>query len=89
MGLLGSRSEYIICNGYKDQEYIETVFDAQKIGLKPFLVIDRFAEIDLIIETSKRTGVVPNLGIRAKLTAKGAGRCGIVIWRSQQIRPLR
>jgi arginine decarboxylase len=74
MGLLGDRAEYIICNGYKDQEYIETVFDAQKIGLKPFLVIDRFAEIDLIIETSKRTGVIPNLGVRAKLTAKGAGR---------------
>ena len=74
MGLLGERAEYIICNGYKDQEYIETVFDAQKIGLKPFLVIDRFAEIDLIIETSKRTGIIPCLGIRAKLTAKGAGR---------------
>ena len=74
MGLLGGREEIIICNGYKDQEYIETVFDAQKIGLKPFLVVDRFAEIEMIIQTSKRTGIRPNLGMRAKLTAKGAGR---------------
>lgn len=74
MGLLGGREEIIVCNGYKDQEYIETVFDAQKIGLKPFLVVDRFAEINLILETAKRTGISPNLGIRARLTAKGAGR---------------
>lgn len=74
MGLLGDRREMIVCNGYKDREYIETVFDAQRIGLQPFLVIDRLAELELILEISAHTGVIPHLGIRARLTAKGAGR---------------
>ena len=73
MGLLGRALSISSATATKIRNTLRRV-RRQKIGLKPFLVIDRFAEIDLIIETSKRTGVVPNLGIRAKLTAKGAGR---------------
>ena len=74
MGILGGREEIIVCNGYKDKEYIETVFDSQKIGLRPFLVVDRVAEIDVILKTAQKTGIIPNLGLRARLTARGSGR---------------
>lgn len=64
----------LICNGYKDREYIETVLSAQAFGLCPYIVLDRFAELDLVLEVSQRMGVRPHIGIRAKLTARGSGR---------------
>lgn len=75
MTLLDNRDDaLIICNGYKDSEYITTALDAQRLGILTFVVVDRFAEIDLIIKLARDMGVRPNIGIRARLTAKGAGK---------------
>lgn len=64
----------IICNGYKDPEFIEAVVLAQKIGRNIIPVIERFAELELLIEGSKKHGVRPKLGVRLKLASRGAGR---------------
>ena len=64
----------IICNGYKDTEYIETVLYATKIGYDITLVIEKLFELEKIIELSKKTGIKPKLGIRVKLSSKGTGK---------------
>lgn len=64
---------FIICNGYKDEEFIELAFYGRKIGLNVFLVIEMLNEVDLIIECADRFGVVPQLGVRAKLSSRGGG----------------
>ncbi|MCW5827988.1 MAG: biosynthetic arginine decarboxylase [Deltaproteobacteria bacterium] len=64
----------IVCNGYKDSEYIETALLAQKLGRKPFIVLDRFAEAAEVIAVSRRIGVRPLIGARVKLNARGAGK---------------
>ncbi|MEO0592425.1 MAG: biosynthetic arginine decarboxylase [Myxococcota bacterium] len=63
-----------ICNGYKDDKYLEIALYAQKLGRDVYLVVDRWAEIDHIIEVSKRLGIRPKIGIRARLSTRGAGK---------------
>ncbi|MEE2962323.1 MAG: biosynthetic arginine decarboxylase [Myxococcota bacterium] len=74
ISMLDEQNPLIICNGYKDNEYIQTALDAQKLGLKPFLVIDRFAELFQIIELGRKNNIIPFIGVRAKLTTRGSGR---------------
>jgi len=74
LALLDTPEAYIICNGYKDRAYIETALLAQKLGRTPFIVIDRFHEIDLVVKTARSLGIRPHLGVRARLTTKGAGK---------------
>lgn len=74
MALLDGSDSLLLCNGYKDAEYIETALDAQSLGLEPFLILDRFAELPQILAIAKRMGLRPHIGIRAKLSAKGKGR---------------
>lgn len=64
----------LVCNGYKDTEYIETALAAQRLGLRPFLVLDRFAELEMIIQVAKKEGLRPNIGIRFRLSSRGAGK---------------
>ncbi|MBR1683385.1 MAG: biosynthetic arginine decarboxylase [Bacteroidaceae bacterium] len=64
----------IICNGHKDQNFIELALLAQKMGKRVFLVIEKLPELQIIAETAKRLGVRPNLGIRIKLAANGSGK---------------
>ncbi len=64
----------IICNGYKDTEYIETVLYATKIGYDITLVVEKLFELEKIIALSKKTGIQPKLGIRVKLSSKGTGK---------------
>lgn len=64
----------IICNGYKDAEYIETVLYATKIGYQITIVVEKLFELEKIIELSKKTGIRPRLGIRVKLSSKGTGK---------------
>jgi arginine decarboxylase len=66
----------LICNGYKDQEYVETAMLARRLGQTPIIVLEQLEEVELAIESSKRLGVQPILGVRAKLSAKGIGRWG-------------
>jgi arginine decarboxylase len=64
----------IICNGYKDTEYIETVLYATKVGYDITLVIEKLFELEKVIELVKKTGIQPKLGIRVKLSSKGTGK---------------
>lgn len=64
----------IICNGYKDESYIELAMLAQKLGKKVFIVVEKLNEIDIIAKTAKRLHVTPNIGIRIKLASSGSGK---------------
>jgi len=64
----------IICNGYKDTEFIETVLYATKIGYDITIVVEKLFELEKIIALAKKTGITPKLGIRVKLSSKGTGK---------------
>lgn len=64
---------YIICNGYKDEEFIDLALHGQKMGLKVMLVLEMPSELELILERSRRLGVLPNLGVRVRLSTRGSG----------------
>jgi arginine decarboxylase len=64
----------IICNGFKDDEYIEMAMLAQKVGRHIIPVIEKYTELDLIAKYSERVGVRPTIGLRVKLASRGAGR---------------
>jgi len=74
LAILDTPGALIICNGYKDRAYIETALLAQRLGRTPIIVVDRFRELDLIIRTSRDLGIQPHVGVRARLTTKGAGK---------------
>jgi len=74
LALLETPGALIICNGYKDRAYIETALLAQRLGRNPIIVIDRFREIDVLIKTSRELGIRPRIGVRARLTTRGAGK---------------
>ncbi|MBX2976029.1 MAG: biosynthetic arginine decarboxylase [Ignavibacteriaceae bacterium] len=64
----------IICNGYKDEDYIELAILAQKMGRKIFLVVEKLNELKLITRIAKQHKVKPNIGIRIKLASSGSGK---------------
>ncbi|MCC6220812.1 MAG: biosynthetic arginine decarboxylase [Deltaproteobacteria bacterium] len=64
----------LICNGYKDSEYIELALISKKVGRQPILVIEKLSELATIIEVSQRLNIAPDIGFRLKLSGKGAGR---------------
>lgn len=64
----------IICNGFKDSEFIETVILATKLGRNIIPVVEKFSELELIVKHAKTYGVRPKIGLRVKLSARGAGR---------------
>jgi arginine decarboxylase len=74
LALLDTPGALIVCNGYKDRAYVETALLAQRLGRRPIIVVDRFREIDLILKTARELGIKPALGVRARLTTKGAGK---------------
>ena len=59
----------IICNGYKDQSYIELALLAQKMGKRIFIVVEKLNELEIIAREAKKLGVRPNIGIRIKLAS--------------------
>ncbi len=74
LALLDTPEALIICNGYKDRAYVETALLAQRLGRTPIIVVDRFHEIDLLIKAARELGIRPHIGVRARLTARGAGK---------------
>jgi arginine decarboxylase len=64
----------ILCNGYKDEKYIETALLAQRFDKTVFVVLERIEELAMILKASEKLGIAPVIGVRAKLTAKGVGR---------------
>lgn len=76
VALLNDPEALIICNGFKDQEYIETALLARRLGKTPVIVIERFAELGVVLRAVEKLGIEPVLGVRAKLGTRGAGRWG-------------
>lgn len=74
IGLLGEKSSTIVCNGYKDASYIRIALIAQQMGHNVFIVIEKQSELDTILRESERLGVRPQIGVRIRLTTKGAGK---------------
>ena len=64
----------IICNGFKDDEYIEMAMLAHKLGRKIIPVVEKYTELHLIVHYAKKVGVRPVIGIRVKLASRGSGR---------------
>lgn len=64
----------IICNGYKDEKFVELALLAQKMGRHIFLVVEKLNELELIASVAKRLKIIPNIGIRIKLSSTGSGK---------------
>jgi arginine decarboxylase len=74
MAMLEDPEALIVCNGYKDEEYVETALYASKLGRKVVMVVEKPTELPLIAEVSRRTGIRPRLGMRIRLSTRGAGK---------------
>lgn len=64
----------IVCNGYKDESYVELALLAQKMGRRIYIVVEKINELKLIADVSRRLKIEPNIGIRIKLTSSGSGK---------------
>lgn len=64
----------LVCNGYKDRAYIKLALAGQKLGLKPFIVIEKASEWPLILEEASKMGITPHIGVRVRLASLGAGK---------------
>lgn len=64
----------VICNGFKDEEFVEITLRAQQIGRNVIPVVEKYSELSLFLKHAERIGIRPRIGIRAKLAARGAGR---------------
>jgi len=71
---LASNDIPIVCNGFKDDEFIETAMLAQKIGRQIFMVVEKFTDLGIILQKAEEVGVRPQIGVRVKLAALGSGR---------------
>ena len=79
LSLINNPKALLICNGYKDNRYIETTILARQLGQKPIVVIEQADEVERIISASKKLGAAPLIGIRAKLSTYSSGRWGTSI----------
>ncbi len=64
----------IVCNGYKDREYIRLALIGRKLGLQTFIVIEKPSELKLVLEEARALAVAPGLGVRMRLASLGAGK---------------
>jgi arginine decarboxylase len=76
LSLVDDPKALLICNGYKDQRYIETAILARRLGRQPVVVIEQADEVGRIIAASRALGAAPLIGIRAKLSTRSTGRWG-------------
>jgi arginine decarboxylase len=74
LALMHTPDALIICNGFKDAEYIETAILSQKLGRNTIIVVDRKEELKMIIDVAKKFKSRPKIGFRAKLNTQGAGK---------------
>ena len=74
LAIMDNPEALIICNGYKDEDFIELALLAQKMGKRIYLVIEKLNELQLILDLAQRFDVRPNLGIRIKLSSHGSGK---------------
>jgi arginine decarboxylase len=71
---LASNDTPIVCNGFKDAEFIETAMLAQKVGRTVLPVVEKYSELGLVLEYAQKVGVRPTIGMRVKLASRGGGK---------------
>jgi arginine decarboxylase len=74
LALAPTEGGIVICNGYKDHEYIRLALIGQQLGLHPYLVVEKLSEIAIIIEESRNMDIIPHLGIRVRLASIAKGK---------------
>ncbi|MBA3918399.1 MAG: arginine decarboxylase [Gemmatimonas sp.] len=74
LGLSESTEHLIVCNGYKDHEFMRLALMGQRLGHKVFIVLEQVSELDVLMEVADELGVTPTCGVRIKLASEGAGR---------------
>ena len=74
LAMMKNPEALVICNGFKDEEYIETALLARKIGRNTILVVDRMDELPIILRVSKKLNIQAKIGFRVKLYSKGSGK---------------
>ncbi len=74
LGLSERTNHLIVCNGYKDAEFMRLAMMAQRLGHRVFIVLEQLNELDTLLATADALNVTPSIGVRIKLTAEGAGR---------------
>lgn len=70
----GTKQTLVVCNGYKDREYIRLALMGEKLGHQVYLVIEKLSEIQMVLEEAEKIGVKPRLGVRARLSSQGSGK---------------
>lgn len=76
LATLKTSGALLICNGYKDREYIEMAILAQQLGKTAIIVLEQVEEVPMVIAASRKLGISPVVGVRVKLSSKGIGRWG-------------
>src|SRR5947199_1183110 len=74
LGMAEHTDHLIVCNGYKDEEFMRLALMGQKLGHQVFIVIEQLSEIDVLLQVADEVGVVPTAGVRIKLASRGFGR---------------
>ena len=74
LALSSETASTIVCNGYKDREYIRLALMGEKLGHRVYLVVEKYAEVQLILEEARHLGVSPRIGVRARLMSIGKGK---------------
>ena len=76
LALTSGKQSLLMCNGYKDRQYLETALLATKLGHQPIIVIEQPQELELLLTISQELNILPTIGVRAKLSTRGIGRWG-------------
>ncbi len=74
LGLTESTEHLIVCNGYKDEEFMRLALMGQRLGHRVFIVLEQLSELDVLLDAAADLGVTPTAGVRIKLATEGSGR---------------
>ncbi|HEU4747698.1 MAG TPA: biosynthetic arginine decarboxylase, partial [Gemmatimonadaceae bacterium] len=74
LGLAEHTDHMIVCNGYKDDEFMRLALMGQKLGHQVFIVLEQLSEVDVLLQVADELGVTPTAGVRIKLYSEGSGR---------------
>src|SRR6476659_7296394 len=74
LGLAEHTDHLIVCNGYKDEEFMRLALMGQKLGHQVFIVLEQLSEVDVLLQVAEELGVTPTAGVRIKLYSEGSGR---------------
>src|SRR6476620_4964250 len=74
LGLAEHTDHLIVCNGYKDEEFMRLALMGQKLGHQVFIVLEQLSEVDVLLQIADELGVTPTAGVRIKLHSEGSGR---------------